>query len=149
MDKNIDKLKKLAKLFIKSLGLVPSTNLSVQLIRSLIVSIVAFVFDFGLLLVMKEALSMNYLIAATISYCVGLIVNYVLSVMWVFPDHKISRRHVEFSFFAIISLVGLAINGGIIAGLVQGANLDYRIAKLVATIVVFFWNFIVRKKILY
>ena len=140
---------RLFRLILESMRLTPSSKAPVQLVRSFIVSIIAFIFDFGLMLIMKETLGMNYLIAATLSYCVGLIVNYFLSILWVFADRKMARRHIEFSFFAIISLVGLAINGGIIAGLVQLLQIDYRLAKIVATVVVFFWNFIVRKKYLY
>lgn len=127
----------------------PSSKTSIQLIRSLIVSVVALVIDFGGLIFLKEVFSINYLIAATISFLAGVTVNYALSVKWVFAERKLASRKAEFVIFVFICTIGLGLNLAIIAGMVQVGHLDYRVAKAVSTIVVFFWNFIARKKILY
>jgi putative flippase GtrA len=129
--------------------LTPSSKARVQLVRSLVVSTIAFAVDFGLLVFLREVAGLHYLLAATVSYCVGLLVNYVLSVKWVFADRKLSNRRTEFVIFAVISMIGLILNNLVLSGLVQLIGLDYRLAKIAATIVVFFWNFLVRKKILY
>lgn len=127
----------------------PSDKALVQFIRSLVVSVIALIADFGTLVFLKEVLGVHYLLAACLSFCLGVAVNYYLSVRWVFARRKFTNRHAEISIFFIICAIGLAFNLGIIAGLVQLANIDYRIAKGVSTVVVFFWNFIARKKILY
>ncbi len=136
-------------LVIEIVKLKPSHNTMVQLIRSLVVSVVALVVDFGTLVIMKEKLGINYLVAATISFTLGVLVNYALSVWWVFADRQLASKKAEFTIFFIICAIGLALNLAIIAGMVQWMHVDYRIAKIVSTIVVFFWNFIGRKKILY
>ncbi len=133
----------------ESFELSPSRKTSIQLIRSLIVSIVALVVDFGGLIFLKEVFNINYLVAATISFLAGVTVNYILSVKWVFADRKLSSRKAEFIIFVGICTIGLGLNLAIIAGMVQIGHLDYRVAKAVSTVVVFFWNFIARKKILY
>lgn len=120
-----------------------------QLIRSLIVSVVALFFDFGLLIVFKQVFGINYLVAATMSFLVGVVVNYALSVLWVFANHKLSSRHAEMFLFLLINIIGLGLNLAIIAILVERFSVDYRIGKVVSTVVVFFWNFIIRKKLLY
>jgi putative flippase GtrA len=133
----------------ESLQLAPSSKVSIQLIRSIFVSIVALVFDFGLLIFFKEKLGINYLIAATMSFTVGVIVNYFLSIWWVFADHKLASRKVEFIIFVLVNVSGLALNLAIIAGIVQVLGSNYIVGKIVSTIAVFFWNFLIRKKILY
>ncbi len=137
------------QLLLESARLQPSRKASVQLIRSLVVSAIALVADFGTLVALKEMLGINYLVAATLSFSLGLAVNYILSVLWVFADRKLSSRQTEFVIFAIICGIGLALNLGIIAGLVQFGRVDYRLAKAVSTILIFFWNFLARKKFLY
>lgn len=129
--------------------MTPTKNVTVQVIRSLVVSVIAFIADFGMLVVFKEFLGIHYLLAAALSFGVGVVVNYTLSVRWVFADRKLASRHAEFIIFLTICAIGLGLNLMIIAGMVQFLNIDYRVAKIVATIVVFFWNFIARKKILY
>lgn len=127
----------------------PHASAYIQLIRSFGVSVIALIFDFGLLIFFKQVLGIHYIVAATLSFLVGVIVNYALSVWWVFPDHKLASKRAEFLIFLIITGTGLALNLIIIAALVQGIQTDYRVAKAISTIVVFFWNFLARKRILY
>lgn len=134
---------------LEALRLSPTYNVTVQFTRSLIVSTIAFIIDFCFLMLLKEKVDLYYLLAATISYSIGLVVNYLLSNSWVFTNRKLASRTVEFTIFTIISIIGLIINVMIMVLFVQGCNIDYRIAKVVATVVVFFWNFTIRKKILY
>jgi len=102
-----------------------------------------------MLVFFKEILGIHYLIAAAMSFGLGVVVNYTLSVRWVFAHRKLKNRKAEFMIFLIITTAGLGLNLVIIAGLVQIYGIDYRIAKVVSTIIVFFWNFIARKRILY
>lgn len=127
----------------------PSHKLRVQLVRSLVVSVIALVTDFSTLVALKEVVGLHYLAAATLSFILGVVVNYYLSIKWVFAKRKLDSRRREFIIFVIICAMGLVLNLAIIANLVQWLKFDYRIAKLVSTIVVFFWNFIARKKLLY
>lgn len=141
--------KNIYRLLGHSVSRHPSSDTRVQLVRSLVVSFVALAFDFGLLVIFTQALGIFYIFSATMSFLVGVVVNYYLSIWWVFPDHKLSSRKAEFIIFVIITGLGLALNLFIIASLVQVFGLDYRIAKSISTIVVFFWNFVARKRILY
>lgn len=137
------------KLVKEALELKPSSKVSIQFIRSIFVSGVALVFDFGLLIFLKQDLKVYYLLAATISFIVGVIVNYYLSIWWVFADHKLPSRKYEFAIFVIINAIGLALNLAIIAAVVQIFGKNYIVAKAISTVIVFFWNFAGRKKLLY
>jgi putative flippase GtrA len=137
------------ELGLESIQLERSSKTSVQFIRSLVVSVIALVVDFGGLVILKEVFGVHYLLAATLSFLAGVTVNYYLSVWWVFAERKLASKKAEFSIFVIICTIGLGLNLGIIATMVQGLHIDYRIAKAVSTAVVFFWNFVARKKILY
>jgi putative flippase GtrA len=51
--------------------------------------------------------------------------------------------------FAVIGLVGLGLNEGIIWSFTDLVHFHYLISKIISAIVVFFWNFFARKKILF
>ena len=65
-------------------------RLFIDMFRYGIVSVVALAVDFGLLMFLNYSLHVNYLIAATISFLAGLVVNYLLSHNRVFTDPKIT-----------------------------------------------------------
>lgn len=100
-------------------------------------------------------------IAATISFVAGLLVNYVLSTFWIFKKSKIKNRLAEFAAFAAVGVVGLGINAAIIwffkdilaSKLIFGTLLPqdkyYLVGKLVSTVIVFIWNFAGRKFIIF
>ncbi len=126
-----------------------SSSGMIQMIRSLVVSVIALSADFSFMVVLKEGLHVHYLLASAAGFTLGVVVNYLISVGWVFADRKLTSKHAEFTIFVGICLAGLLLNLGIIASLVEFVGLDYRISKAVSTVVVFFWNFIARKRILY
>lgn len=136
-------------LALETLTLERSRKISVQLIRSLVVSVIALIADFGLLVILKEVFGLHYLIAATLSFGAGVVINYYLSVWWVFANRKLSSEKKEFLIFVVITTLGLIFNLLIIAGMVNIGKVDYRVGKAVSTIIVFFWNFAARKRILY
>lgn len=136
-------------LLLESLEPTPSTNVKVQVVRSLVVSVLALAVDFSTLILFKEVVGLHYLVAATLSFSLGVVVNYTLSVRWVFATRKLANRHAEFIIFFVICAIGLGLNLIIMGGMVQGFAVDYRLAKAVSTVIVFFWNFIARKLILY
>ena len=71
--------------------------------------------------------------------------NYLLSKAWVFKASKFRSRSAEFSLFAGIGIVGLVLNDVILWALTSHLGIYYVLSKLVATAVVFFWNFGARK----
>ncbi|HEV2412224.1 MAG TPA: GtrA family protein [Candidatus Saccharimonadales bacterium] len=121
-------------------------NKYVQFFRYGFVSTLALVVDFGGLVALKQYGHINYLVAASISFIAGLIVNYSLSRLWVFHSSKIENVRYEFLLFSLIGLVGLGLTDLILWVLTSGLGLYYVLSKAVATVIVYFWNFGVRKR---
>lgn len=124
-------------------------NNFLMLFRYLFVAGAAFTVDFGLLILFTQLVGVNYLIAATMSFCVGVVVNFSLSVKWIFPKSKFTKLHHEFAGVMFIAIIGLVLNDLILWSLTSKLGIFYLYSKLIATILIFFWNFFIRKSLLY
>ena len=121
----------------------------VQVVRYTIVGGLAFVVDFGTLFGLTEWLSFHYLASAAIAFVLGLLVNYELSVRWVFARRTVDRKLVEFTIFAGIGVVGLALTEVLLWVFTERVGLHYLASKLLTAFFVYLWNFLVRKFILF
>jgi len=120
-----------------------------QMIRYSISGSLAAMVDIGALLILTEFVGINYLISAALSFCLGIITVYYLSIRWVFSHRSISKKHHEFGIFVLIGVIGLALNVFFIWILTEFAAIHYLISKIIANIIVYFWNFFNRKYILF
>ena len=126
-----------------------SDKTSVQLLKYSFVGGIAYVVDFGSLYLLTDFIKINYLVSAAVAFLLGLLTNYFLSILFVFPTRTLKSRSTELLVFTIIGAVGLGLNELIIWGSTEGLGLHYLVSKVISTIVVFFWNFFARKKILF
>lgn len=126
-----------------------SSNTWVQLLRYLFVGGAAFIVDFGLLYALTEWGNIHYTYSAGLSFTAGLIVNYAISVRWVFDSRRLKSRWGEFTVYAIIGIVGLGLNVSIIWTFTDFLHFHYLVSKIVAAVLVLLWNFIMRKFILF
>jgi putative flippase GtrA len=124
-------------------------SLANQFLRYLIGAGLGFVLDFGLLWLLAGPLRWNYLVAAAVAFSGGLLLNYVLSVSWVFQSRSVNNRWVELSMFALVGIVGLFLNELVMYFGTQQVHLDYRLSKLISVPVVLAWNFSARKALLF
>lgn len=136
------------KSVLKQVFVTKTQDSLIQFIRYGLVSGAALVVDFGGMILLKEVFHVNYLIAATISFVLGLIVNYLLSLVWVFERSQYSRKK-EFTIFAAIGICGLGLNDVVIWLLTGKLGVFYVLSKLVATLLTFLWNFSARKYLLF
>ncbi len=134
----------LNKLFVEK-----TDNTLIQLFRYTFVGGIAFVVDFSSLYLLTEFAGLHYLHSAAIAFILGLIINYILSILWVFKSRVINKKLFEFIIFAIIGIVGLGLNELIIWFSTEQLKLYYLHSKLISTAIVYFWNFLARKYILY
>lgn len=133
------------KLFVRT-----STNMWIQLIRYGFVGGFAFLFDYGTLFVLTEFAGLYHLVSAAIAFIIGLAVNYILSILWVFKQSVVKRKRIyEFVVFLITGIIGLGINELIIYVGTDVLLIHYMLSKLISTSMVFFWNFFARKVILF
>lgn len=124
-------------------------RLFIDMFRYGIISVVALAVDFGLLMFLNYSLHVNYLIAATISFLAGLVVNYLLSHNRVFTDPKITSKSMNFIAFGSIGVIGLLFNNVIMWVSHDITHLSVAISKIIAVVIVFFWNFLARRQFLY
>jgi putative flippase GtrA len=129
--------------------------------KFLAVGTLGFVIDFGTLTLGKNTgypATLGLILANTISFTLAVISNYTLNRYWTYPETRSKKKRVQLPQFALVSILGLIINNVILAlttplfnslisyfGFLNGAVDGYMPAKILATVVVLFWNFFVNR----
>ena len=121
----------------------------VQAFRYGIVSVVSLAFDFGGLWLLTEVAGLHYLVSAVVSYGLGMVVNYLLSITWVFSSRKLKSRAVEFGTFVLIGVAGMGINEALLWLLTDVLGAYYLVSRGVSAVVGFAWKFVARKVALF
>lgn len=119
------------------------------MVRYGLVSVVALVVDFGSLLTLNSLLGVHYLSAATVAFILGLATNYSLSNNRIFTDPKIKNNTLNFVAFGVIGIIGLLGNNILLWLFHERLGLSVAIAKLISVAIIFFWNFLARRHLLY
>jgi len=121
----------------------------IQLFRYLFVGGAAFIVDIGSLYIFTDFFGIYYLISAAIAFSLGLIMNYILSISWVFNNRTFNSRILEFGVFTFIGIIGLVLNELFIWVFTAKLGLYYLISKIIVAIIILCWNFFARKFILF
>jgi putative flippase GtrA len=143
-----------------------------RFIKFLFVGTIGFVIDFGTLTLLVEVVKVPDIVAEltpfsstvglifsnTISFTLAVISNFTLNRYWTYPESRGKRKRVQLPQFTLVSVIGLVLNNFILAVLhtpfdkvlVQFPSIPesvdgYIPAKIVATVVVLFWNFFVNR----
>lgn len=116
-----------------------------QIMKFGVVGAIAFVIDFGVMVLLTEVFSIDPVISATVSFIMSVIFNYAASMRYVFSHREGMSRTREFIIFVVLSAIGLGINDLLIWAGTDLASFDYRLVKIFATAVVMVWNFVTRK----
>ena len=98
--------------------------------------------DFGITFLFKEIVKVQKYLANAIGFTTAATTNYVLNRVWTFQSHN---PHVaqEFTRFFLIALIGLGINSLIIWAMSGKFKVNFYVSKLVATVIVTAWNFLI------
>jgi putative flippase GtrA len=103
--------------------------------------------DFGSLTVLYKVAHLPLALAIAIAFGAAVANNYTWNILWTYnhQDHS-DQHHITLSKFLLVSLVGLAINETIVNLMTHVLNESYwLIAKLIATVIVLFWNFVANR----
>ena len=119
-------------------------KLIMQLIKFGIVGVIATIIDFGVLIFLTEAASLNVLISSAVAFSVSVIANYILSMLFVFTGSKCSKIK-EFIIFVLLSVGGLLLNQLIMWAGTEIFAFYYVFVKVFALVFVPVYNFITRK----
>ena len=120
-------------------------KLIAQFMKFGVVGVIAFIIDFGVMVFLTEVFAVPYLISTTIAFTVSVIFNYVASMRYVFVRKDDMSRRREFIIFVLLSVIGLVLNDVFMWLLVDFFFIDYRISKIITTVLVAIWNFVSRK----
>lgn len=123
-----------------------------EFMRFCIVGGIAFLADFGVLVLLNNLLpelsGLRLYIATAGGFIVGLTVNYILSVRFVFINARKSHVGRTFKAFVIFTLVSAVGFGMTELGMFVGTELltiNYMVVKIVVTGIVMIWNYLGRK----
>lgn len=125
--------------------------------KFLVVGTIGFGVDFGLLTFLVEIVGLMPVLANTFSFSAAVLSNFTLNRYWTYPDSRSKRRRIQVLQFGMVSVLGLAINNLILFllqypfdNMLRAVNAPpglggYIPAKMVATVVVLFWNFFINR----
>lgn len=129
-----------------------------QIFKFAIVGGISFVVDFLVYTIMCNVLNIHYIIAGVSGFTVSVVVNYILSMRFVFVSKEDMRKDKEFIIFVVLSLIGMLLNSVILyicidmiymnwAWFNQLLPIDWMniLAKVIATGIVMVYNFVTRK----
>ena len=138
-------------------GVVASAKiLAGEFLRYVIVGGIAFLADFGTLVLVQECFlkdwALGVYIATVFGFIVGLAVNYALALWFVFTQAKDKgkgRSFGAFLVFGIIGLLGLVLTEiGMWFG-IEILDWNYMIVKVFVTGAVLVWNYLGRKLLIF
>ena len=119
-------------------------KLIIQLIKFGIVGVIATLIDLAVLMVLKEFMKVDVLVASAVAFSVSVIANYILSMLFVFKSRGNSKVK-EFLVFVILSIGGLLLNQFIMWLGTEIMTAYYLWVKAFALVFVPIYNFITRK----
>lgn len=105
---------------------------------------ISFIVDYSVLVFLTEILGLNYLVSNCLSFIISVIVNYILSIKFVFKSVN-NNKVFDFIIFVVLSVVGLGLNSLIMFIYTNYIGIHYMISKIGATGVVMVFNFVSRK----
>lgn len=133
-------------------------KLLAQFLKFGAVGIFCFFIDYLTFKLCSSVLGIHYVIASVLGFVISVVVNYILSMKFVFESKEDMSRRKEFVIFVVLSLIGLGLNTLIIYICIDGIYLHSKFlqdllsqgvaesfGKIGATGVVMVYNFITRK----
>ena len=131
-----------------------------EILRFVIAGGAGFAVEIGALILLKEKLGMDTLIATPIAFTISVIVNYLICVLWVFRGAREQNRKNQIAFF-LTSAVGLVLNEvlmllfrvawgeeKVLFTVLSFAVSLYVLNKVLATCIVMIWNYWTKRRIL-
>ena len=134
---------------LKKLLVHRTENTYVQGFRYLFAGAAGFMADLFVLFILTHYFDVFYIFSAMVGFTAGITITYLVSVKWVFGRRSAYGRRKEFAIFSLIGVIGLLITLASMWLLTDILHIYFLISKIVATVLVYFWNFSARKKLLF
>ena len=91
----------------------------------------------------------HYLVSSSLSFALGVVINWILCSYFIFAFHKVRRHSEEFMYYLLISLVGLGFNALLMWFFTEICGTWYMLSKLLSAAITVFYNFFARKLLLH
>lgn len=104
----------------------------------------------GILYILTEYAGLYYLVSSLFAIEASIITNFLLNDSWTFNDKvksRIAEKWKRFVSFEVISVLGVAINMGVLYTLTEFAGIWYILSNIVGILVAFAWNFYVNRHV--
>ncbi|HAL65384.1 MAG: hypothetical protein XD81_1522 [Bacteroidetes bacterium 38_7] len=111
-----------------------------KFIKFLIVGFSGLIVDYGITAFSKEILKIQRFVANAMGFVCAATSNYYLNRIWTFSSTN-PQILKEFSYFFIISLIGLGINSLILWLVLKNFKINFYLAKIFAIAGATLWNF--------
>lgn len=108
-----------------------------------------FAVDLSILLILTEVAGINYLWSNLISVCCGILVSYLLCIKWVFNKRRYSSVSFEFPAFVVTCIIGIFLNEFLLWISVEKINFHYLAAKVLVTLFIFVFNYLLKKILIF
>ena len=113
-----------------------------QLGKYSFIGIICFFLDLGILLLITKYTMIHYLLASSIGYMSGAILNYGLSINWVFKKRNLKEYwKTEFIFFIFIEILALLAMSGFLYTFKGILKLNLIAAKILSNTLAAFLNY--------
>ena len=107
--------------------------------------LISFGIDWGMLIALVELFHLDFLMSTTISFVTSVVVNYWLSMKYVFDHREGMSRKREFTIFTILSVIGLGLYDLYMFVGVTFLSIGYQAMKAIATFLVTWYNYFSRR----
>ena len=97
----------------------------------------------------SDVCGIYYLISGVLSCLISVLLNYIMSTKCVFNQGNIENKVLEFNLFLAISAIGRVFTEILLWLFTDVLGLYYLISKVIAAVIVMFWNFIARRVMFY
>jgi putative flippase GtrA len=117
-----------------------------RLLRFGLTGCAGFAVDFSVLVALRSGAGAPLALATIAAYVLGGLVHYALTRLWVFPQTGSGREIGRVFRYLALAAVNAGLTLAIVTGLSE-TGLDYRVAKVVAVVSLFFTNYFLTPRI--
>lgn len=115
-----------------------------KIVKYLFVGGCAAIVDISIFFIFAKLLNFNYLLVSSASFIIATLVNYLLSIKFVFTTNTRFKTKTEVFLIYLISSLGLLMHLTILYVLIDHLSFEKMSSKFIATASVFIWNFSAR-----